>query len=137
MGAWVMDKDGVSFRWKIYRGDGETLASWEVDDVFNIPILFHRGVQVIVEEIPGTGAPWVTTCGDHHYVWDNRGLGYRWFGANDAGLYDYMIQPGKKCILLGETVDNNKFSEIFQRAMNDPDFKHPKETFARNERHPT
>ena len=128
---------GVGSKWKIYRSDGETLASWEIDTVFDIPREWHRGVMVIVEHIPGSGTPWVTTVGDHNYVWDCRGpVGERWFGANDFGLFDYMCEPGPRCVIFGETVDNEAFTEIFNRAMKDPDFDQPKETFTRNEIHP-
>lgn len=132
-----MELTGVGNKWKIYISDGRTLASWEVEDAFHIPKDFHRGVMVIVEEVPGSGAPWVTTCGDHNYVWDCRGpVGERWFGANDFGLFDYLIQPGPRCVIFGETVDNEVFAEIFNKARNDPDFEQPKETFTRTERHP-
>jgi hypothetical protein len=127
---------GNNRKWKMYFGDGTTLASWEVESVFHIPYYRHRGIQVIVEETVPDGHNWVTTCGDHHYVWDDRGYGYRWWGANDVGLFDYIMQPGPKVVVFGETVDNNTFREIFNRALEDPDFKQPKGTFARDERHP-
>jgi len=127
---------GNNLKWKIYRGDGETLASWQVRSVFHIPLEWHRGVQIIVEETPPDGHNWVTTCGDHYYVWDNRGDGYRWWGANDFGLQDYLLQPGPRVVIFGETVDNSTFGEIFKVAIEDLDFKQPKGTFARSERHP-
>lgn len=62
---------------------------------------------------------WHTTSGDHHYVWDDRGNGPSWWGVDDFGLYDYLLQPGSKFVIFGESVDNTRFKAIFDRARED------------------
>ena len=68
-------------------------------------------------------------------MWDTRGGAAQWFKGNEPGWFQYIIQPGSKCVLLGEYINKKSFSEIFELARNDPDFK-PKSGFASDEKRP-
>jgi len=114
--------------WKIYYGDGSTFSSregtpWRAPGV---------DVQVIVMNDDNHG--WRTQAGDDYYVWDCRGGETRWWGVDKFGLWEYLfIQTGYKRALAGKTTTSERFSEIFKRASEDPDF--PKKTsYASKER---
>ena len=114
--------------YKIYYGNGETFSS-QTAPPFLIPK--RNDVQVIVQESDNHG--WFTQAMNDYYVWDNRGNGWRWWGVDIFGLYDYLLEPGNKCVLFGRTIEGDEFNEIFKRASEDTDF--PKKTsFANKER---
>jgi len=114
--------------WKIYYGDDSTFSDQD-GSPWCAPA---RNVQVIVMSDKDHG--WRTQAGDDYYVWDCRDGETRWWGLKDRfGLYDYLIEPGYKRVLFGRTITSDRFSVIFKRASNDPDF--PKKTaFANKER---
>ena len=115
--------------WKIYYGDGTTFSDQD-GTPFIAPA---RDVQVIV--MNDKNHAWRTQAGNDYYVWDDRGDGARWWGVDQFGMYDYLIDPGYKRVLFGRTVTSNQFDNIFRLASNDPDF--PKKTaFANRERKP-
>lgn len=97
----------IDYGFKIYYDDGST---FEGDPA----IAPTRGVQVIV--MRDRDHVWKTVAGSHYYVWANRGDGYEWFGVDQAGFYDYLFNPGWKMILLGRTISNDRFAEIFRNA---------------------
>jgi len=116
-------------KWKIYYGDDSTFS-----DQDGTPwIAPARDVQVIVMTSKDHG--WRTQAGSDYYVWDDRGNGARWWGVDQFGMYDYLLDPGYKRVLFGRTVTSDRFSEIYSRASVDPDF--PKKTSnANKERKP-
>ena len=128
-GRCINDNLDRTLMWKIYYGDGNTFSS---QDSTAWMILKRNNVQVIVQEDDNHG--WFTQAQTDYYVWDNRGGGgWRWWGVDIFGLYDYLLEPGEKCVLFGRTIEKDEFSEIFKRASEDTDF--PKKTsFANKER---
>lgn len=120
--------------WVIYYSNGSTISSDEKTPFSLQGTLERAGVQVIIQ--PSYGHGWVTMTGDHFYVWDDRGSGLKWWGADKFGFHHYLLQAGEKAVIFGETVDNHVFSDIFERARKDLSFLQPKEVFTRNERHP-
>ena len=106
-------------KWKIYEDAGSRIDS-TMYDPFDIPRPYRRGVQVIAQEDPRVG--WATQSGSDYYVWDDRGLGYRWWGVDKFGLYDYLLGPGEKCVLFGVSVENDLFFGILDEARNDTFF---------------
>jgi len=93
--------------WLIYYGDGVVTGS-EVTDPYS---LYKRSdVQVIIQ--PDPSHVWYSQCGDDYYIWHSR----RWWGVDQFGLYDYLLQPGEKCVLFGRTITNERFNQIFAQA---------------------
>lgn len=119
--------------WKIYYSDDTSITSY---DATPYSLKKRNGIQVIVQDThPEVG--WHTVCGDHFYVWDNRGSGFSWWGVDNFGLYDYLLQSGHKYVLFGESIDNTKFREIFNRAKEDMElFGKEKVGFTRSEVQP-
>lgn len=109
-------------RWKVYYGDGSTFAG-VVEDA---PA---RDVQIIVQSSKDHG--WQALSGTDYYIW----RGDRWAGADQFGMYDYLIEPGWKRVLFGRTLTNDEFDAVWQRAMSDPGMP-PKTGFGRKERKP-
>ena len=119
--------------WKIYLGDKTVLSSF-----YGTPFSFEQlnaGVQVIVQIDKNHG--WHTVTGHTYYMWDCRGNDDepRWYGGDFAGLTFYLRRPGHKRVLIGEEIDNERFDEIFQMVMKDPDLPH-KTGFRATERKP-
>lgn len=114
--------------WRIYYSDNTTISSEE-----HTPFSLDKraDIQVIIQDSPEHG--WVTVCGDHFYVWDDRGSGPKWWGVDRFGLDHYLLQPGEKCVIFGISIDNDRFREIFNRATAELGKKH---IFDRKERHP-
>lgn len=115
--------------WKIYYSDGQTFSDQDGDP----EIAPFWDVQVIIQVDEEHG--WFSLSGSKYYVWDNRGLGYCWWGVDDIGFVDYLKDPGWKRVLVGRTIENEEFNEIFKRAKRDPDFER-KKAFRRWERRP-
>ena len=116
-------------KWRVYYGDGSTFSDHN-GSAWSAP---GRDVQVIV--LADSNHGWRTQAGDNYYVWDNRGDDHRWWGVDDFGLFDYLIDPGYKRVLFGRRISNQEFSEIFKRASVDDDIPH-KTSFAHQERKP-
>jgi len=106
--------------WRIYYADGSTYSDQDGAPE-DAPA---RDVQVVV--ISDRNHGWMTQALTDYYVWDDRGGGLRWWGVDLFGLYDYLIEPGYKCVLFGRTIAKQDFNEIFERACADKDF--PKKT---------
>jgi len=115
-------------KWVVYYSDDMTISS---EDATPWSIERRADVQVIIQG--GGRKSWVTVCGDHFYVWDDRGSGPKWWGVDRFGFDHYLLQPGYKCVLFGTSIDNDRFREIFNRAYNEMGEKH---TFDRKERKP-
>ena len=117
-------------KWTIYYSDNSTISD---KDATPFSITHRADVQVIIQDSPDHG--WVTVCGDHFYVWDNRGGGYKWWGVDRFGFDHYLLQSGAKCVLFGTSIDNDRFREIFERARKDLHFN-LKGAYSRRERLP-
>ena len=115
--------------WKIWYIDGSTFSSQEGTPQ-KAPGL---GVIVIVVESDDHG--WRSVINDY-YIWDCRGGYTGWWGVDRAALEEYLFYyTGYKVALMGRMTSNTEFDQIFERAMNDPDFP-KKTTFANKERKP-
>lgn len=97
-------------RWRIYYGDGTT---WN-DDAFAAPA---RNVQMIAVADPNHG--WYL-CRSSDYYWYLADSD-TWQSGDLFGLFDYLIEPGKKRVLFGRTITNREFEAILTRAYNDPE----------------
>jgi len=97
--------------WSVYYSDDTVAASAEYTP-FELPR--RTDVQVIVQDNVNHG--WVTRCGHDFYVWDDRGGGWRWWNATYSGLMQYLMKPGRKCVLFGYEIDKAQYNAIFNRA---------------------
>jgi hypothetical protein len=101
--------------WEVYYGDGSTFGVlperledyYEDSSPEDAPA---RNVQVILQEDPDIG--WVTLSSSDYYIWK----GDRWVGVDFTGLILYLIDPGWKKVLVGETITHKEFKEIFKGA---------------------
>lgn len=117
-------------RWCIYYGDDSTF-SIEDGTAWIAPAL---DVQVIVIEDKDHG--WRTQTGSDYYVYDVRGSEPAWWGVDIFGMFEYLFtRPGYKRVLAGRTLTSERYSEIFKRAKEDPNFG-KKTAFRRRERKP-
>lgn len=115
-------------KWAVYYSDNTIITS-KTHSPFEIPRRID--VQVIVQE--SADHRWVTKSGFDFYCWDDRGGGWKWFGADYSGLMQYLQHLGKKCVLFGYEIDKKRFQEIFNRAREEWGSKH---IFEPSERHP-
>ena len=115
-------------KWRVYYGDDSTFS----DQDGGVDVAPFFDVQVIVQADKDHG--WRTQTGDY-YVWDDRGLGYCWWGVDDVGLIDYLHTDGWKRVLLGRKITSNRYNDIMRRALEDPDFPE-KTSYAAGERIP-
>jgi hypothetical protein len=117
--------------WKIYY-TMETMSS----GFFTPDEVYPADVQCIVQKDDAHG--WQMLSGSEFYIWDNRGDGYRWWGAEHLfDLYEYLfVKQGPKIALKGRFLEDADFDRIHAEAMADPDFK-KKTGYRANERKPT
>ena len=115
-------------KWAVYYSDNTVISS---NDFTPFEIPRRVDVQVVVQE--SKDHRWVTKSGFDFYCWDDRGGGWKWFGADYSGLMQYLQHPGEKCVLHGYEIDKDCFREIFDRARSEWGNK---EIFERGERHP-
>lgn len=98
-------------KWRIYYGDNSVFddiqgTAWEVP---------ARDVQMIAVADPEHG--WYL-CRSNDYYWYLPEMD-AWQGGDIFGLWDYLIEPGKKRVLFGRTISNSEFQKILTRAYND------------------
>lgn len=103
----------MTFRWKIYYGDGETYNNTS-GSPFDAPA---RNVQMIAVADPNHG--WYL-CRSNDYYWYHPEQDH-WQGGDIFGLWDYLIQPGVKKVLFGRTISNEEYTSILTHAYNDPE----------------
>ncbi|MGW8178557.1 MAG: hypothetical protein ACWGQW_07305 [bacterium] len=118
-------------KWKIFYSDGHEIKTYSYKDG-GPETAPSQYVQVIVQWDDRVG--WTTQSMSNYYVWDDRGDGYRWWGVDDVGLYDYYCKPGWQKVITGHSICNATFSKIFRMIEEDPDFV--KSGFKRGERRP-
>jgi hypothetical protein len=99
--------------WRIYYGDGTTLDSSEVQDLYQVPGL---NVQAIAQ-VDGHIGRYVL----HHmdFYWWVEG---QWHQGDHFGLWDYLQRPGPKKVIFGRSLDNVSYQKIVNRALYDEDF---------------
>ena len=102
--------------WRIYYADGSTFSNLD-GRVWQAPGVY---AQAIVQVDDAHGFAIVS----HHdyYVWDDKGGGYKWWGADWAGLMIYLMTSGPKKVVFGSWIERNEFMKVFKRASNDSDF---------------
>lgn len=92
-------------KYRIYYDDGSTFTG----DPFYAPT---TGVQVIAIEFDNDKGFALMHSKDAYYYRDGE-----WYGCDQAGLWDYLLQhKGPKAILLGRTMRNDAFWAIVERA---------------------
>lgn len=92
--------------WEIFYDNGETFNS-EDGSPEEAP---GRGVIAIV--CPDKIQEWVIVSKFDYYIFRPDG----WYGVDQFGLYDYLIDPGFKIVKFGRTIDNAEFQRIHQSA---------------------
>jgi hypothetical protein len=70
------------------------------------------GVLVVAQHIDGQPS---IVYGHDFYWWS----GDRWWGADQAGIWDYLHRPGWRKVIFGRTVSNERFAEVMAQAMRD------------------
>lgn len=93
--------------WRIYYAGGTTHDGTAAD----VPSVRTTGVQVIVQFDPYTER-WYLQHTSDNYVWK----GDRWLGVDDTGRTVYLVEPGWKRVLFGETIRNQEWLAIYQEA---------------------
>lgn len=108
---------GVLAEWVIFYSNGRAIDTYSSIDG---PVIDAPGfdVQVISMVTPGIG--WHTQSLSDYYVWDYRGIKYRWWGVDLMGLGDYLNKRGQwQKILKGTTIHSALFAEILDMARHD------------------
>ena len=103
--------------WRIYYGDGSTFSE-EDGTPAHAP---GRNVQAIVLRYPSVEGQRIILQGFDYYTWDEGGIWDGWNGRDEGGLYDYLGEPGFKVVKQGRTIPDEKYHEILEAAINDPD----------------
>jgi hypothetical protein len=98
------------WRWRIYYGDGSTYGGASAEEAFNAPAV---NVQVIYVRWEGEGKQEGLVTSKDTYLWREG----RWWGSNEAGMYDYlMLEPGPLKVLFGRTIHDDAYREAKRRA---------------------
>ena len=111
-------------KWRIYYGDGSTYSN-EDGPPENAPGV---GVQVIVRRDRDHGRH--TIAGGNQgrrddFFWWDATTG-QWFNGDHYGFTLYLMRPGWRKVIFGESIGNEAFLEVKKRAAADPDF--PRQT---------
>lgn len=103
----------MSFRWRIYYGDGATYDDGD-GSAFDAPAV---NVQAVVVADPEHG--WFCCRADDYYwYWPDQD---RWYSGDTFGLFDYLTQHGPRKVLFGRSISDHEYREILNRAVTDPD----------------
>jgi hypothetical protein len=95
--------------WTVYYDDGSTYTSQgQVEDTPGL------GVLVVAQRVDGR---WSIVQGHDFYWWDTAEQ--RWWGADQAGVWDHLHRPGWSKVVFGRTVGNHRFTDTMARAMRD------------------
>lgn len=92
----------------IYYDDGTVRTDEAIE---TLPGL---GVLVIGQIVDGQ--PQILLKSDFYWYEETE---QRWWGADQAGLWDYLQRPGWKKVLFGRTVSNQCFGKAQAQAMRD------------------
>jgi hypothetical protein len=115
----------MALEWRIYYGNGSTYSN-EDGPLEEAP---GPGVQVIVASDETVGRYLLHR--QDNYWW----TGQEWLGGDRFGLWDYLQRSGWKKVLFGRMITDSQFREIFDTALNDPDFPR-KSAWHRHEHRP-
>jgi hypothetical protein len=98
-------------KWRIYYADGSTYSGSTDKEAFNAKAI---GVQAISVEAPKRNRGHGLVTGYDMYLYK----GDRWFGCDNAGMYDYlMTYPGPNKVLFGRTMaKEEEWNAIVSRA---------------------
>lgn len=96
-------------RWRIYYADG-SLFTFSDGTPFDAP---GRGVEVIAQEHADAGREYL--CKTDFYWW----TGERWIGGDLFGVWDYLVDPGPRKILIGRMIGSDVFNRIMLQATSD------------------
>lgn len=99
--------------YRIYYANGAHIDGHEG----TVPEMPALGVQVIVQYDDSKDV-WYLQSGSDNYIWRD-GL---WVGVDNQGRTNYLVTPGWKRILFGETIRNKSFLSILQAAKAHRDF---------------
>lgn len=92
--------------WKIFYEDRSTFSNLD-GPAYSAP---KRGVIAVVERAHSIGYV-VHKRGDFYLfnpAWDEP----RWRMMDISGFWDYMFEPGLKCILFGRYASNDRYNEV-------------------------
>ena len=95
--------------WRIYYGDGATYSNEDGDAA-----LAPCGGVICVAWYDEDKRRHLAH-GTDYYIHDQG----RWYGADSAGFWQYMGEPGAKIVKLGRMIGDLKFRSIMSKAMND------------------
>lgn len=104
--------------WRIYYADGTTYDSTQGEPK-DAP---STGVICIKHFIENE---WRISAFVDYYCWE---LGSEWWGADQAGFWQYMFKPGIKIIKFGTNIPDEPFEKILAQAREDTDEGMPKIT---------
>lgn len=108
--------------WRIYYADGTTYS----DEDGPVECAPGVGAQVVLQRSKTVEVERLYY--KHHYVWSHQygcwlGLGdQRAPGDGLFGLVHYLMTPGWKKVVSGESLPYEVFERILERALRDPDF---------------
>ena len=102
----------MPLNWKIFYLDG-TYSNKDGPPEF-APKL---GVQAII--LPDFRVGRRIERSEDFYIWSPKNGGWR--GANHFRLSQYLYEPGFKLVLFGETLTDDDYAIVLNRAMNDPE----------------
>ena len=93
--------------WEVHYRDGTYISSehttpWAIEK--------RHGVLVIIQT--DTEHNWVTVPPYDYYMWDARGGMPQWYAGDINGLFQYLSEPGSKCVLMGTWVDKYLYRKI-------------------------
>lgn len=94
-------------RYRVYYADGTYIDS----DTTGVSSLRPIGVLVIVQFDTYT-EHWYLQHSSDNYIWRDD----RWVGVDDTGRTVYLVEPGWKRVLFGETVRNQVWLKAFAEA---------------------
>jgi hypothetical protein len=95
-------------RYRIYYSDGTTYDG----TVETVPQAPPTGVQVIVQ-FDDYSEHWYMQSGSDNYIWRDG----RWVGVDDTGRTVYLVTPGWKRVLFGETIRTERWLQAFNEAI--------------------
>ena len=94
--------------WRVYYGDGTTYSSQDGEPEDAPP----GNVMCVVWYDEDNRRKIAHNA--YAYVWDGF-----WYGADDAGYWQYMLEPGVKIVKFGRMNKDGKFRKIMSRADNE------------------
>lgn len=98
--------------WRIYYSDGSTFDS-DDGSAEDAP---STGVICVKQKNPLS--TWTLVSMRDYYLWHDG----QWWEADTPGFWQYMFKSGAKVALFGESVPDEVFNDVINRARDDADF---------------